>query len=420
MGVLDRIKHGWNAFVENDANNGDYQLRYADTYGASYGLRPDRPRVRISGEGSIITAIYTRLGVDVASVFIRHIRCDENGRYLGQVNSGLNECLTVEANLDQAATAFRQDMAMSLFDKGVIAVVPVDTTINPRYTGGYDIRTLRVGEVVGWFPEHVRVKLWNQKMGRHDELVLPKRIVAIVENPLYAVMNEPNSILQRLIRKLQLLDQVDEVSASGKLDLIVQLPYVIKTEERRAQAEQRRLDVEQQLAKGKYGIAYTDGAEKITQLNRPAENNMLKQIEYLTEQLYNQLGLSKAVFDGTADEATMLNYYNRTVEPVLRAICEALNRTFVTKTARTQGQAIDFARDPFKLVPISQLAEIADKFTRNEILSANEVRGVIGFMPSEDPKADKLINSNMPVEKRGDTPTPAELDPTIELQQIES
>lgn len=397
MGFRDRIAHAWNAFVENEANNGDYQLRYSDTYGASYGLRPDRTRVRISGEGSIISAIYTRLGVDVASVFIRHIRRDANGRYLEDVNSGLNECLTTEANLDQAATAFRQDMAMSLFDKGVIAVVPVDTTINPRYTGGYDIRTLRVGEVVGWFPEHVRVKLWNQKMGRHDELVLPKRIVAIVENPLYAVMNEPNSILQRLIRKLQLLDQVDEVSASGKLDLIVQLPYVIKTEERRAQANQRRLDIEEQLARGKYGIAYTDGAEQITQLNRPAENNMLKQIQYLTEQLYNQLGLSKGIFDGTASEAEMLNYYNRTIEPVLRAICEALNRTFVTKTARTQGQAIDFMRDPFKLVPISQLAEIADKFTRNEILSSNEFRGIIGFRPvTNDPKADQLINSNMP------------------------
>lgn len=418
MGFRDRISHAWNAFVENDANSGDYQLQYADTYGAAYGLRPDRPRVRISGEGSIISAIYTRLGVDVASVFIRHIRRDENGRFLEQVNSGLNECLTIEANLDQAATAFRQDMAMSLFDKGVIAVVPVDTTINPRFTGGYDIRTLRVGEVVGWFPEHVRVKVWNQKMGRHDELVLPKRIVAIVENPLYAVMNEPNSILQRLIRKLQLLDQVDEVSASGKLDLIVQLPYVIKTEERRTQAEQRRVDIEQQLAKGKYGIAYTDGAEKITQLNRPAENNMLKQIEYLMDQLYSQLGLSKEIFDGTADEATMLNYYNRTIEPVLRAICEALNRTFVTKTARTQGQAIDFARDPFKLVPISQLAEIADKFTRNEILSSNEFRGIIGFKPADDPKADELRNSNLTREQTGQ-PTLAEGDPAVELQQIE-
>ena len=410
MGFRDRMAHAWNAFVDNDTNGSDYQLQYSGTFGASYGLRPDRPRVRISGEGSIITAIYTRLGVDVASVFIRHIRRDENGRYLEQVNSGLNECLTIEANLDQAGTAFRQDMAMSLFDKGVIAIVPVDTTISPRYTGGYDIRTLRVGEVVGWFPEHVRVKLWNQKKGLHEELVLPKRIVAIVENPLYAVMNEQNSILQRLIRKLQLLDQVDEVSASGKLDLIVQLPYVIKTEERREQAKQRQSDIEEQMARNKYGIVYTDGAEKITQLNRPSENNMLKQIEYLTEQLYNQLGLTKSVFDGTADEATMLNYYNRTIEPVLRAITEALNRTFVTKTARTQGQSIDFMRDPFKLVPISQLAEIADKFTRNEILSSNEVRGIIGYRPvMDDPKADQLINSNMPQ-------APLQMDPLLAEQ----
>ena len=409
MGLRDRMAHAWNAFVDNDTNNGDFQLQFANTFGASYGLRPDRHRVRVSGEGSIISSIYTRLGVDVATVFIRHIRRDENGRYLEQVSSGLNECLTVEANLDQAATAFRQDMAMSLFDKGVIAVVPVDTTINPRYTGGYDIRTLRVGEVVGWFPEHVRVKLWNQKKGLHEELVLPKRIVAIVENPLYAVMNEQNSILQRLIRKLQLLDQVDEVSASGKLDLIVQLPYVIKTEERREQAKLRQGDIEEQMARNKYGIVYTDGAEKITQLNRPAENNMLKQVEFLTEQLYNQLGLTKSVFDGTADEATMLNYYNRTIEPVLRAITEALNRSFVTKTARTQGQSIDFMRDPFKLVPISQLAEIADKFTRNEILSSNEVRGIIGYKPvMDDPKADQLINSNMPQAPLPTDPLPAE------------
>lgn len=400
MGIKNRIAHAWNAFVDADIRD-DYQQMPLGSYGASYGLRPDRPRIRISGEGSIISSIYTRLGVDVASVYIRHIRRDDKGRYLGQVNSGLNECLTVEANLDQAATAFRQDMAMSLFDKGVIAIVPTDTSISPRYTGGFDIKTLRVGEVVGWFPEHVRVKLWNQKMGRHDELVLPKRIVAIVENPLYAVMNEPNSILQRLIRKLQLLDQVDEVSASGKLDLIVGLQYTVRSDERRKQAEQRRLDIENQLKNGKYGIAYTDGTEKITQLNRPTENNMLKQVEYLMEQLYNQLGLTKSVFDGTADEATMLNYYNRTIEPVLRAICEALNRTFVTKTARTQGQAIDFARDPFKLVPISQLAEIADKFTRNEILSSNEFRSVIGFAPSDDPKADQLVNSNMPQAETG-------------------
>lgn len=414
MGFRDRISHAWNAFVDPEANGSEYQMPYAGTYGASFGLRPDRPRVRISGEGSIISAIYTRLGVDVASVFIRHIRRDENGRYLETVNSGLNECLTVEANLDQAGTAFRQDMAMSLFDKGVIAIVPIETTINPKYTGGYDIRRMRVGEVVGWFPQHVRVKLWNQDEGRHDELVLPKRIVAIVENPLYAVMNEPNSILQRLIRKLQLLDQVDEVAASGKLDLIVQLPYVIKTEDKRIQANQRRKDIEDQLKDAKHGVVYTDGAEKITQLNRPVENNMLKQIEYLTEQLYNQLGLTKSVFDGTANEETMLNYYNRTIEPVLRAICEALNRTFVTKTARTQGQMIDFSRDPFKLVPISQLAEIADKFTRNEILSSNEFRGIIGFRPAEDPKADQLINANMPQAVSG----PEAVEPSVDASAV--
>lgn len=411
MGVMKQLAHAWNAFVDNDRNtNNDYVAPAVGSFGSSFGLRPDRSRLRISGDGSIISSIYTRLGVDVASVFIRHIKSDDKGRFLGQVNSGLNECLTVEANLDQAATAFRQDMAMTLFDKGVIAIVPVDTSINPKYTGGYDIKTLRVGEVVGWFPEHVRVKLWNQKAGRHDELVLPKRIVAIVENPLYAVMNEPNSILQRLIRKLQLLDQLDEVSASGKLDIIIQLPYVIKTEERRKIAEQRRQDIENQLAGGKYGIAYADGQEKITQLNRPAENNMMNQIKYLTDMLYSQLGLTQSVFDGTADEATMLNYYNRTVEPVLRAICEAMNRTFVTKTARSQGHKIDFARDPFKLVPISQLAEIADKFTRNEILSSNEFRSIIGFMPADDPKADQLVNSNMPQGETGVVPTEPDVD----------
>lgn len=420
MGVRDRIAHAWNAFVEEDSSRDfssrDFTKQQMPQYGASYGLRPDRSRIRISGDTSIISSIYTRLGVDVASVFIQHVRRDKNGRYLDQVNSGLNECLTVEANLDQAATAFRQDMAMSLFDKGVIAIVPVDTNINPQYTGGYDIRSLRVGEVVGWFPEHVRVKLWNQKAGRHDELVLPKRVVAIVENPLYAVMNEPNGILQRLIRKLQLLDQLDEASASGKLDLIIQLPYPIKTEERRKQAKNRRDDIEDQLKNGKYGIAYTDASEKITQLNRPVENNMMKQIEYLTEQLYNQLGLSKSIFDGTANEAEMLNYHNRTIEPVLRAISEAMTRTFVTKTARTQGQAVDFNRDPFKLVPISQLAEIADKFTRNEILSSNEIRSIIGYRPADDPKADQLVNSNMPQPDAAAAagPAPAPVDNTAD------
>lgn len=423
MGVIKQLAHAWNAFTDNEQNRGkeDYIPSGMGSFNQSYGLRPDRSRLRISGDGSIISSIYTRLGVDVASVFIRHIKTDAKGRFLGPVDSGLNECLTVEANLDQAATAFRQDMAMTLFDEGVIAIVPIDTTINPKLTGGYDIKTLRVGKIVGWLPRHVRVRIWNQEEGRHDELVLPKRIVAIVENPLYAVMNETNSILQRLIRKLQLLDQLDEVSASGKLDIIIQLPYTIKTDERRRIAEQRRRDIEDQLTGGKYGIAYADGQEKITQLNRPAENNMMAQITYLTETLYSQLGLTQSVFDGTADEATMLNYYNRTIEPVLRAICEAMNRTFVTKTARSQGQKIDFARDPFKLVPISQLAEIADKFTRNEILSSNEVRSIIGFEPADDPKADKLVNSNMPAEKRGEeTAAPVAEEPIEDVTAREN
>jgi len=423
VGIRDRLTHAWDAFVDNDRT--DYSGTPVDFrgYGSSFGLRPDRSRIRISGEGSIISSIYTRLSIDVASVFIRHVRQDENGRYFADVTSGLADCLTVEANLDQAASAFRQDMALTLFDKGVLAIVPVETSIDPRYSSGYDIKTLQVGEIVGWYPDHVRVKLWNRVKARHDELVLPKRVVAIVENPLYSVMNEPNSILQRLIRKLQLLDQLDEVAASGKLDIIIGLPYTIRTDEKRKQAEQRRSDIEKQLANGKYGIAYTDGSEKITQLNRPAENNMLAQVKYLTDMLYNQLGLTQSIFDGTADEATMLNYYNRTIEPVLRAICEAMTRTFLTKTARTQRQTIDFVRDPFKLVPISQLADIGEKFSRNEILTSNEIRGIMGFKPAPDPNADKLINSNMPAEKRqlSNVNPNASLDPAaapFELKQI--
>ena len=419
MGMRDRLQHAWNAFVDNEEQQkSDYAMRSAGSYGASYGVRPDRNRSRVSGENSIVTSIYTRLSVDVASVFIRHIRQGPNGRYISNVSSGLNDCLTVEANIDQAATAFRQDIAMSLFDHGVIAIVPIETDLNPRFTGGYDIRSLRVGTVVAWYPEHVRVRLWNHLAGRYDELIMSKHVVAIVENPLFAVMNEPNSMLQRLIRKLQILDQVDEAAGSGKLDLVIQLPYTIRTETKREQAEQRRKDIETQLKGSKYGIAYTDGTEKITQLNRPVENNMLAQIEFLTKTLYSQLGLTETVFDGTADEKTMLNYYNRTVEPVLRAICEAMTRTFVTKTGRTQGQVVDFARDPFKLVPISQLAEIADKFTRNEILSSNEFRGIIGYRPAEDPNADKLINSNMPADKRRELEAPP-VDAAVEAEPIE-
>lgn len=389
------LKHAWNVF-SNQQDNQNRRQPYTDYYGAAYGARPDRVRFRIPNERSIVTSIYTRLGIDVASIDMRHVRVNDENQYLEDVNSGLNNCLTVEANVDQAATAFRQDIAMTLFDKGVAAVVPVDTSISPEKTGGYDIITLRVGEIVTWYPKHVRISLYNEAIGQRQEVTLQKSSVAIVENPLYSVMNEPNSTLQRLLHKLTLLDAIDEQSASGKLDLIIQLPYVIKSEARRQQAEQRRKDIEFQLKGSQYGIAYTDGTERITQLNRPAENNLMNQIEFLTTMLYGQLGLTEEVMNGTADEKTMLNYWNRTIEPVLTAIVESMRRSFLTKTARTQMQSILFFRDPFRLIPIENIAEIADKFTRNEILAANEIRGVIGFKPSKDPKANQLVNSNMP------------------------
>jgi hypothetical protein len=392
--VKSRFKHAWNAFL--NLKTDEYQPRDYEEAIFYGGGRPDRTRLNVSNERSIISSIFVRLGIDVAAVDMRHARLDENGRYLSDVSSGLHYCLTEEANLDQGASALRQDIAMSLFDQGVIAIVPIDTTENPNITGAFDVKTLRVGKIVGWYPRHVRVDVYNERTGRREEVTLEKKFVAIVENPLYAVMNEQNSTLRRLIRKLNLLDSVDEQSSSGKLDMIIQLPYVIKSESRRLQAEQRRKDIEFQLKGSQYGIAYTDGAEKITQLNRPSENNLLKQVEYLTEMLYSQLGLTKEVMDGTADEKAMINYYNRTVEPVLRAIVEAMNRTFLTKTARAQKQKILFFRDPFKLVPVSELAEIADKFTRNEIFSANEIRQAMGAKPSTDPKADELRNSNMP------------------------
>lgn len=386
------LRHAWNVFT----NQEDRAKAAPSSSGGSYGRRPDRARLRVPNERSIISSIYTRLSIDVASVDMRHIRVDDQGRYTDDIDSGLNNCLTVEANIDQAARAFRQDIAMTLFDRGVAVIVPVDTTINPEKTGGYDILTLRVGEVITWYPKHVRVSLYNEETAKREEITLSKSSVAIVENPLYAVMNEPNSTLQRLLNKLNLLDAVDEQSASGKLDLIIQLPYVIKSEARRQQAEQRRTDIEFQLKGSQYGIAYTDGTEKITQLNRPAENNLMAQVEYLTEMLYGQLGLTEEVMNGTADEKAMLNYWNRTIEPVLTAIVEAMRRSFLTKTARTQGQQIQFFRDPFRLVPIENIAEIADKFTRNEILTSNEVRQVVGMAPHSDPKADTLVNSNMP------------------------
>jgi len=389
------LKHAWNVF----ANQEDRLKSQPFYYGGNFAARPDRARLRIPNERSIISSIYTRLSIDVASVDMRHVRNDDQNRYLEDIDSGLNNCLTVEANIDQAARAFRQDVALTLFDKGVAALVPVDTSINPMETGGYDILTMRVGEIVMWYPQHVRLSVYNEKTGLREELTLNKSVVAIVENPLYSVMNAPNSTLQRLLYKLLLLDSVDEQVASGKLDIIIQLPYVIKSEARRQQAEQRRADIEFQLKGSQYGIAYTDGTEKITQLNRPAENNLLSQIEYLTKHLYGQLGLTEEVMNGTADEATMLNYWNRTVEPILTAIVESMRRTFLTKTARTQKQSIAFFRDPFRLVPIGSIAEIADKFTRNEIMTSNEMRQVVGLAPHKDPKADLLLNSNMPVAK---------------------
>lgn len=398
MPIGAALKHAWNVF-----SNQDDRVKSAPiSRGGGYSQRPDRNKLRFSNERSIISSIYTRLAIDVASIDMRHVRLDEQKRYIDDIESGLNNCLTLEANLDQAATAFRQDIALTLFDKGVAAIVPVDTTINPATSGGFDILTMRVGEVVAWYPEHVRINLYNESKMMREEIVLNKTAVAIIENPLYTVMNEYNSTLQRLIHKLNLLDSVDEQSASGKLDVIIQLPYVIKSESKRQQAEQRRQDIEFQLKGSQYGIAYIDGTEKITQLNRPAENNLMSQVEYLTTMLYSQLGLTDEVMNGTADEEAMLNYWNRTIEPILTAIVEGMRRRFLTKTARTQNQSIMFFKDPFALVPVGQIAEIADKFTRNEILASNEIRQAIGYKPHPDPKADQLINSNMPESKIAD------------------
>lgn len=386
-GFGSRLKHAWNAFLNKDSA--------AFSPGAGSYYRPDRPRFTRGNEKTIVTAVYNRIAIDVAAVSMRHVRLDENGRYTEDIASGLNECLTISANLDQTGRALIQDVVMSMIDEGCVAIVPVDTTIDPTVSGSFDISSLRTGKIVDWYPQHVKVRLYNEKTGNKEEVLLPKKSVAIIENPLYAVMNEQNSTLQRLIRKLNLLDFVDDHNSSGKLDLIIQLPYVIKTDARRKQAEDRRKDIENQLAGSKYGIAYTDGTERITQLNRPVENNLMSQIEYLTSTLYSQLGITQSVMDGSADEKTMLNYNNRTIEPIISAIVDEMKRKFLTKTARTQGQSIMFFRDPFKLVPVNDIAEIADKFTRNEILTSNEVRQIIGMKPSEDPKADELNNSNL-------------------------
>lgn len=392
MAIADRIKHAWNAFFDETFRR-DLNFNYGPMM---YGHRPDRSRPMFGNERSIVNSIYNRLGIDSAAVDILHVRLDDEKRYSGDVDSGLNNCLTVEANVDQAARAFRQDIVMTMFEQGTVAIVPVDTTINPMLSGGFDIKTMRVGRVVAWHPLHVRVEVYDERDGQRKEVTLEKKFVAIVENPLYSVMNEPNSTLQRLKQKLALLDNMDNVAASGKLDLIIQLPYVVKTEARRVDAERRRAEMEKQLAGSQFGVAYTDGTEKITQLNRPVENTLLSQIQYLTDQLYSHLGLTPEVMNGTADEPTMKNYYNRTIEPIISAVVEAMKRTFITKTARSQGQSIMAFRDPFKMVPIADLADIADKFSRNEVLSANEIRGIIGIKPSTDPKADQLVNSNMP------------------------
>lgn len=389
--LMERLQHGWNAFI----NNKDPTIRNPEFVGSVYSYRPDRLRLTRGHERSIINSIYNRISSDVASIDIRHVKTDENGRFSDVMKSGLNNVLSVEANMDQAARPFVQDIVMSMFDEGVVACVPIDTSIDPTVSNSYDIDTMRTGKIVRWMPKRVTIELYNERTGRKENVTLPKKMVAIVENPFYSVMNEPNSTLQRLIRKLNLLDAVDEQSSAGKLDLIIQLPYVIKTDARREQAEKRRKDIEMQLAGSKYGIAYTDGTERITQLNRPIDNNLMKQIEYLTETLMGQLGITNEILNGTANEQTMMNYYNRIVEPILSAIAGEFNRKFLTKTARTQGQTIMFFRDPFKLVPVSSIADIADKFTRNEILSSNEVRGLIGFKPSKDPKADELRNKNL-------------------------
>ena len=390
MGIGDRLQHAWNAFFYNDNTYVNPQ-----NLGGFSTFRPDRVHFSRGVEKSIVTSVYNRIALDATSIAIKHVRLDDNGRFLEEIDSGLQNCLNVEANIDQTGRAFLQDVVMSMLDEGCVAIVPVDTTINPAKSGSYEINTLRTGKILEWYPAHVRVRVYNDQKGIHEEVTLPKSMVGVIENPLYAVINEPNSTMQRLIRKLSLLDVVDEQTSSGKLDLIIQLPYVIKTDARKKQADERRKDIEMQLAGSKYGIAYTDGTEKITQLNRPAENNLMKQVEYLTDMLYSQLGLTQSIMDGSANDKTMLNYYNRTIEPILAAIVDEIKRKFLTKTARTQKQTIMYFRDPFKLVPVSDIAEIADKFTRNEIMTSNEIRQIVGMKPADDPSADELRNKNL-------------------------
>lgn len=389
MGIVDRFRHGWNAFVNNKDPTVYREIGISSSY------RPDRPRLTRGNERSIVTAITNRIALDVVDVTIQHCKLDKDGRFADVIESPLNNCLNLEANIDQSGFAFKHDAVLSLLDEGVIALVPIDTDDDISETLSVQIFTMRVGKITQWYPRHVKVKVYNDITGQHEEVTFPKEAVAIIENPLFPVMNEQSSTMQRLVRKLNLLDVIDEQSGSGKLDLIIQLPYIIKTDARRNQAEQRRKDIEMQLSSSKYGIAYTDGTERITQLNRPVENNLMKQIEYLTSMLYSQLGITQSILDGTADEQTMLNYYSRTIEPIVNAIVSEIKRKFLTKTARSQGQSIMYFRDPFKLVPVAQLAEVTDKFTRNEVATSNEMRQVMGWKPSKDPKADQLINSNL-------------------------
>lgn len=410
MSFGSRLKHAWNAFT------GNVQMNYRDL-GMSYSYRADRPRMSRGNERSIVTSVYNRIALDVAALNVQHVRLDENGRFLSVIDDGLNNCLTLEANVDQTARSFIQDVVVSMFDEGSVAIVPVDTTTDPNVSGSYDIQSLRVGQILDWYPQHIRARVYNEQTGRKEDIVVPKSAVAIIENPLYAVINEPNSTMQRLIRKLNLLDVIDEQSGSGKLDLIIQLPYVIKTEARRRQAENRRKDIENQLSGSKYGIAYTDGTEHITQLNRSVNNNLMSQIEYLTSMLYSQLGITQSILDGTADEKTMLNYNNRTIEPIISAIVDEMKRKFLTKTARSQHQSISFFRDPFKLVPVNDIAEIADKFTRNEIMTSNEIRQVVGMKPSDDPRADELRNKNLSAPS--DSNQQSEEMPIAEVNSVE-
>lgn len=390
--IKTRLAHAWNAFMNRDPTY--YNV------GPGYSLRPDRPRLGHGNERSIVSSIFNRIALDVATIDIKHCRLDSTGRFVEEIESGINRCLNFEANIDQSGRAFIHDVVLSMLDEGAVAIVPVDTSFNPKISNSFSIDSVRTGKIIEWYPKHVKVRIYNDRRGEKEDILLPKSQVGIIENPLYAIVNEPNSTLQRLMRKLSLLDATDEKTASGKLDLIIQLPYVAKTQARREQAERRRNDMEDQLTNSKYGVAYIDGTEKVIQLNRSLENNLLKQVEYWTNMLYSQLGITQAVLDGTADEQTMLNYNNRTVEPIVAAIADELKRKFLTKTARSQGQSIEYFRDPFRLVPVNNIAEIADKFTRNEIMTSNEIRQIVGMKPADDPKADELRNSNISQSKQ--------------------